>query len=151
MEHASCYTPQCTQREHCTLWHNALVEVEHSNSLLTITNPQLIERAGGYDHCPNYHEHKLRRYARRLVWRYDDMTLGQKRQIESQLNAHFGKNAVIRMRCGYEAISPEEQGFIAETFAAYAPAVEPQYVTYEEHYTKPPRIEGRAAHKLLKS
>ena len=39
MEHASCYTPQCTRREHCTLWHNALKEVEHGNSLVTITNP----------------------------------------------------------------------------------------------------------------
>ena len=40
MEHNSCYTPQCTRREHCTLWRNALEEVEHGNSLLTITNPQ---------------------------------------------------------------------------------------------------------------
>lgn len=54
------------------------------------------------------------------------------------------------MRCGYEAISPEEQGFIAKTFATYASTVEPRYQTYEEHYVKPPRIEGRAAHKLLK-
>ena len=150
MEHNSCYTPQCTRREHCTLWHNALVEVEHSNSLLTITNPQLIERAGGYDHCPNYYEHKLRRYARGLVWSYDDLTPAQWRQIQTQLNRQLGYSEMKRIRHGYVALSPEEQGVIAEIFTTIAPGSEPRYITYEEHYTKPPRIEGRAAHKLLK-
>ena len=150
MEHNSCYTPQCTRREQCTLWHNALAEVEHGNSLLTITNPQLIDKAGGYDHCPNYYEHKLRRYARGLVWSYDDLTLAQWRQIQTQLNRQFGYSEMKRIRHGYVAISPEEQGVIAETFTSIAPGSEPRYITYEEHYTKPPRVEGRAAHKLLK-
>ena len=150
MEHNSCYTPQCTRREQCTLWHNALVEVEHGNSLLTITNPQLIDKAGGYDHCPNYYEHKLRRYARGLVWSYDDLTLAQWRQIQTQLNRQFGYSEMKRIRHGYVALSPEEQGVIAETFTRIAPSSAPQYITYEEHYVKPPRVEGRAAHKLLK-
>lgn len=150
MEHASCYTPQCTRREQCTLWHNALKEVEHGNSLLTITNPQLIDKAGGYDHCPNYYEYKLRRYARGLVWSYDDLTLAQWRQVQAQLNRQFGYSEMKRIRHGYVALSPEEQGVIAEIFTRIAPGSAPQYITYEEHYAKPPRVEGRAAHKLLK-
>ncbi|WP_238296467.1 DUF6078 family protein [Porphyromonas uenonis] len=106
--------------------------------------------AGGYDHCPNYYEHKLRRYARGLVWSYDDLTLAQWRQIQTQLNRQFGYSEMKRIRHGYVALSPEEQGVIAQIFTTIAPGSEPQYVTYEEHYTKPPRIEGRAAHKLLK-
>lgn len=150
MEHASCYTPRCTRREQCTLWHNALSEVEHGNSLLTITNPQLIDKAGGYDHCPNYYEYKLRRYARGLVWSYDDLTLAQWRQVQTQLNRQFGYSEMKRIRHGYVALSPEEQGVIAEIFTRIAPGSTPQYITYEEHYAKPPRVEGRAAHKLLK-
>ena len=150
MEHASCYTPQCTRREQCTLWHNALKEVEHGDSLLTITNPQLIDKAGGYDHCPNYYEYKLRRYARGLVWRYDDLTLAQWRQVQAQLNRQFGYSEMKRIRHGYVALSPEEQGVIAEIFTRIAPGSAPQYITYEEHYAKPPRVEGRAVHKLLK-
>ena len=150
MEHASCYTPQCTRREQCTLWHNALKEVEHGDSLLTITNPQLIDKAGGYDHCPNYYEYKLRRYARGLVWSYDDLTLAQWRQVQAQLNRQFGYSEMKRIRHGYVALSPEEQGVIAEIFTRIAPGSAPQYITYEEHYAKPPRVEGRAAHKLLK-
>lgn len=41
------------------------------------------------------------------------------------------------MRHGYVAISPEEQGIIAEIFTRIAPGSAPQYITYEEHYTKP--------------
>ncbi|MBR8763791.1 hypothetical protein IX335_001009 [Porphyromonas levii] len=151
MEHFSCYTPNCPRRESCTLWQNALLEIEHEAKLLSLTNPRLIEKAGGYDHCPNYHEYKLRRFARGLVWTYDDLTIAQWRDIRSELSAHFSKSAITRMRCGYEAISPEEQELIAHIFDSAAPGSKPRYITYEEHYTKPPRVEGKAAHELLHS
>lgn len=150
MEYDSCYTPQCPSKETCTLWLNALKAMEEGHITLGVTNPKLIEQAGGYDHCPQYHEHKLRRYARGLVWTYREMTVGQLEKLHSTLTQHFGYSNIVRMRCGYEAISPEDQNTIASIFAQVAPGHEPQYKSFEEHYVKPHRVEGRAAHRLIK-
>ena len=51
MENNSCYTPLCPRRETCTLWLNALVSIDKGATQLCITNPKIIEEAGGYDHC----------------------------------------------------------------------------------------------------
>lgn len=150
MEHYNCYTPQCPRREVCTLWHNALQAIEQKPLQLSITNPRLIEEAGGYEHCPLFHEYKLRSFARGLVWRYREMTVSQLEEIQQALNQHFGYSKMVRLRCGYEAIDPEEQAVIANIFAQIVPDVSPRYKRFEEHYTKPPRVEGRAAHKYLK-
>lgn len=150
MQYDSCYTPLCPRCNTCTLWHKALEQVAAGARQLTITNPKIIEEAGGYDHCPLYHEYKLRRFARGLVWTYREMTLAQLEDIHHALISHFGYSKVVRMRCGYEVISPDEQAFIAGVFEALAPGNEPEYKTFEEHHVKPPRIEGKAAYKLLK-
>lgn len=150
MQYDSCYTPQCPRRETCTLWHNALKAIEADQPLVSVANPRLIERAGGYDHCPQYYEYKLRRYARGLVWRYRAMTVGQLEELHEALTRHFGRSNLVRLRCGYEAISPEAQGQIADIFERIAPGHAPEYKSFEEHYIKPPRIEGRAVHRLRK-
>lgn len=150
MQHDSCYTPQCPRRETCSLWRNALDAIEAGQALVSVTNPRLIEQAGGYDHCPLYYEYKLRRYARGLVWRYRQMSIGQLDALHEALTKHFGYSNLVRIRCGYEVLSPEEQGQIAAIFARVAPGHEPEYKRFEEHYTKPPRIEGRAVHELGK-
>lgn len=150
MDYDSCYTPQCPKREACTLWHNALQRLQEGATQLNITNPKLIEEAGGYEYCPLHQEHKLRSFARALVWTYREMTLDQLERVHAALISHFGYSKVVRMRCGYEAISPEEQATIAGIFEAVAPGSKPQYKGFEEHYTKPRRVEGKAAHKLLK-
>lgn len=150
MEYNSCYTPLCPRRETCTLWLSALVSIDKGATQLSITNPKIIEEAGGYDHCPLYHEHKLRQFARGLIWTYREMTVAQQEEVHAALISHFGYSTTVRMRCGYEAIGPEEQATIAGLFESLAPGVEPRYKGFEEHYIKPPRIEGKAARKLLK-
>ena len=149
MVYGNCYTPDCPKRETCALWINALAEIEQKARLLSFTNPALIEEAGGFENCPNYHEHKLRRFARGLAWQYDDLTLAQWKKVKADLSAHFGYSYVVKMRCGYEAISPEEQAEIAQIFDNVAPGHAPHYTTFEEHYFKPPRVEGKEAKKLL--
>lgn len=44
-----------------------------------------------------------------------------------------------RLRRGDEVISPESQDYIRSVFAQIAPDVEPEFLSYEEHYCKPPR------------
>lgn len=149
MEHSTCYTPQCSRRESCTLWHNAQASIQQGAIYLSVVNPQIIEKAGGYESCPSYYEHKLRRYARGLIWSYDELTIAQWRTLKAELNAHFGYHNMVRMRCGYEAISPEDQERIADIFARVAAHSSPRYRSYEEHYIKPPRVEGKAVHKLM--
>lgn len=43
------------------------------------------------------------------------------------------------MRRGDEVISPEDQGYIRKVFAELAQGVEPEFMSFEEHYVKPPR------------
>lgn len=150
MEHTSCYAPQCIKRATCTLWHNALTHLKQGVPLLTITNPTLIEASGGYEHCPLYHEHKLRQFARALIWKYPEMTLEQTSNLHDKLISHFGYSNIVRMRCGYEAITPEQQAKIEAIFHEVAPGFKPHYKSFEVRYTKPPRVEGKAVHKLIK-
>lgn len=150
MEHENCYNPQCPRRETCTLWHNALLAIEEERMHLGLVNPLLVEAAGGYDHCPQWHEYKLRRYARGLVWSYPDMTIKQLDAVRHEIERAFGRSNTVRMRCGYVAISPEEQGVIANIFAECAPGHEPRYQAFEEHYVRPQRVEGKAVRRLLK-
>lgn len=116
---------------------------------LGVTNPQLIEQLGGYDHCPRFYEWRLRQFARFLVWNYPDLTGRQWQAIKYDLVSAFSENTLKRFRNGYEAISPGEQERIAEVFARHSPDVRPRYKRTEEHYLKPPRIEGKEARKLL--
>ena len=139
MEQNSCYAPQCPRREQCTLWHMALQEIDRDAMLLSLVNPRLIERAGGYDHCPAFYEHKLRRYARGMRWRYGALTGDTQDAIHERLERHFGRSLMARMRRGDEVISPEDQTYIRKLFAEMAPEVEPEFLAYEEHYVKPPR------------
>ena len=74
MDKYSCYMPQCPRRESCTLWHIAQQEIAEEYVFLSVTNPQLIEQAGGYSQCPKYYEWKLRRFARGMRWRYGTLT-----------------------------------------------------------------------------
>lgn len=149
MDYYNCYSPLCPRRETCILWLNALECVERGENLLCVINPKILEAAGGYDHCPLYYEYKLRQFARGLIWTYRELTVAQLEDLHSALISHFGYSTIVRMRCGYEAISPKEQATIASIFEAWAPGVKPQYKGFEEHYVKPPKVEGRAAHKLL--
>ena len=116
---------------------------------LGVVNPKVIQEAGGYDHCPFFYEYKLRRFARGFVWSYPDLTLSQLHELHDELIGTFGYSNIVRMRCGYEAISPEEQELIASIFEDVAPSVTPEYKGFEEHYVKPPRAEGKATRKLL--
>lgn len=150
METNTCYTPLCPRRESCTLWRNALECIDRGTMFLGVVNPKTIQEAGGYDHCPLFYEYKLRRFARGFVWSYPDLTLSQLHELHDELFGTFGYSKIVRMRCGYEAISPEEQEPIASIFEDLAPSVTPEYKGFEEHYTKPPRVEGKAARKLLK-
>lgn len=146
----NCYNTQCPRRENCTLWHKALAAIEEGLLCLGFTNPRLIEEAGGYERCPRYYEYKLRRYARGLVWRYREMSVAQLEALHAALERRFGRSNIVRMRCGYEAIGPEEQAVIAGIFSQVAPGHEPQYKGFEEHYIKPRRVEGKAVHRLMK-
>lgn len=150
MEHTSCYNPACVKRTTCTLWHNALAHLKQGDLLLTVTNPTIIEASGGYEHCPLYHEHKLRQFARGLIWKYPAMTLKQTSDLHDELISRYGYSSIVRMRCGYEAISPDQQAEIEEIFHEVAPGFNPQYKSFEAYYTKPPRVEGKAAHKYIK-
>lgn len=148
-QHSSCYQPQCPKRHTCTLWMNALEDDRRGQVFLSIVNPAIIEAAGGYEHCPLYYEWRKRRFARGLVWKYPELTGAQWAAIRHDLAMEFYPSTLRRIRFGYEAISPEEQSKIAEIFARYAPDVEPRYKSFEEHYIKPPRIEGKEARKFL--
>lgn len=150
MDKYVCYRPECPRAENCTLYHNALKRLAERASFLDVVSPDVLERAGGYAGCPFYYEHKLRRFARGLVWSYPNMTLAQLRDVQVAITAYFGERNTVRYRMGYEAISPEEQAKIAEIFSHYAPGHQPEYKTYEEHYVRPPRIEGKAVHKYLR-
>ncbi|OWR77998.1 DUF6078 family protein [Porphyromonas gingivalis] len=151
MQKNSCYTPLCPRRETCLLWFNALECIDKGATQISITNPKIIQEAGGYDHCPLYYKYKLRQFARGLIWTYQELTVAQQQQIHEALNTHFGYSSMVRMRCGYEAIDPDEQATIASIFEAVAPGViKPRYRSFEEHYIKPPRVEGRAARKLIR-
>lgn len=147
-EFDSCYHTACPKREGCTLWHNAQEGLEGARSFVSLVNPRLIERVGGYEHCPMYHEYKLRRFARGLIWRYNELTIGQHAEIHTAILDHFGKATTNRYRFGYEAISPECQQSIEDIFERLAPGHKPQYRSYEEHYIKPARVEGKAARKI---
>ena len=139
MEYDSCYTPQCPRHEACTLWHNALRAMEEGRSFLGVANPQRIEQAGGYDHCPEYHKWELRRFARGMCWHYGRLTGDAQAAIHQTLEKHFGRSLMGRMRRGDEVISPEEQEYIRTVFAEQAQGVEPELLAFEEHYIKPPR------------
>lgn len=117
---------------------------------LRVTNPRAIAKAGGYDYCPQWHEYKLRRYARALEWTYPEMTLIQLKSVHEALEKRFGYSTIVRLRCGYEAISPDEQAIIESIFDEYATGHKPIYKAFEEHYVRPPRVEGKKAHKLIK-
>lgn len=148
MDYDNCYTPQCPRRETCTLWHNALKMLEKKPMQIQITNPILIQEAGGYEHCPLYYELKIRRFARGLVWKYPDLTGRQLDQIHAELTDLFGYSKVVRLRCGYEVLTPEEQEAIAHLWQSIAPGHAPQYRAFEEHYIKPRRVEGKASRKI---
>ena len=150
MDYDTCYTPLCPRRETCTLWRNALASMDRGEMLLSVMNPKIIEEAGGYDHCPLFLEHKLRRFARGFVWIYRELTVSQLDDLHDELIRTFGYSTMVRMRCGYEAIGSEEQEVIAAIFEEIAPGVEPEYKGFEEHYVKPPRVEGKAVRKLLR-
>lgn len=113
MDYNNCYSPLCPRRETCILWLNALECVERGENLLCVINPKILEAAGGYDHCPLYYEYKLRQFARGLIWMYRELTVAQQEDLHSALISHFGYSTIVRMRCGYEAISPKEQATIA--------------------------------------
>lgn len=140
MEYNSCYTPQCPRRENCTLWHNAKEWIAQGRISIEITNPQLIEQAGGYEHCPQYHQWLLRRYARGMRWKYGALTGDAQHAIHRELQEHFGQALIGRMRRGDEVISPEEQDYIRSVFARHAKDVEPEFTSYEMHYIKPSRL-----------
>ena len=117
---------------------------------LGLINPYVIEASGGYDHCPMWYEYKLRRYARGLVWSYPDMTVKQLEAVRRDIERTFGHSNTVCMRCGYVAISLDEQAEIANIFAEHAPGHEPRYRAFEEHYVRPQRVEGKAARRLTK-
>ena len=139
MEYNSCYAPHCPRREECTLWHNAQREMEKEIVFLGVTNPQLIEKAGGYDHCPEFHRWELRRFARGMRWRYGALTGDAQEAIHQTLEWHFGHALMGRMRRGDEVISPKDQEYIRKVFAEMAQGVEPEFMAFEEHYVNPPR------------
>lgn len=139
MVHNSCYAPECPRREDCTLWHLAQKAIEQGQLCIEVTNPKLIEAAGGYDHCPAYYEWRERRYARGMRWRYGALTGDVQAEIHRRLEQHFGKSLMGRMRRGDEVIGPEEQEYIRTLFAQLAPDVEPEFLAYEMHYVKPRR------------
>lgn len=140
MEYNSCYTPGCPRREECTLWHNALQKIEENLIFIDVTNPKLIEKAGGYDLCPQFHRWELRRYARGMRWRYGMLSGDAQQAIHEELESHFGYALIGRMRRGDEVISPEDQAYIKDVFARYAEGVEPEFTDFEMHYVKPPRL-----------
>lgn len=139
MDKYSCYMPQCPRRESCTLWHIAQQEIAEEYVFLSVTNPQLIEQAGGYSQCPKYYEWKLRRFARGMRWRYGTLTGNAEAEIHERLKDAFGFTQIGRMRRGDVVISPEEQAQIREIFEEVAPGAEPEFIAFEEHYIKPPR------------
>lgn len=139
MEYDICYTPQCPRHEECTLWHNARREMEQERFFLSIANPRIIEKAGGYDHCPVFHRWELRRFARGMRWRYGALTSDAQDAIHERLESHFGYALIGRMRRGDEVISPDDQAYIRKVFAEAGQGVEPEFLAFEEHYIKPPR------------
>ena len=139
MEYDSCYAPQCPRREECTLWHNAQREMSTGTFFLGVANPQLIEQAGGYDHCPEYYRWELRRFARGMRWRYGALTGDAQEEIHERLEGYFGRSLMGRMRRGDEVISPDAQEYIRSVFAELAGGIEPEFLSFEEHYIKPPR------------
>lgn len=149
--HETCHSPLCSRRETCTLWFNAIEAIEKGDTLLSVVNPKIIDEAGGYDHCPPLPRIQAQTFCTRTH-------LGLSRNDRNPtppspqraLIGHFGYSAIVRLRCGYDAISPEEQAAITLLFERLAPGIEPRYKAFEEHYLKPPRVEGKAAHKLLK-
>lgn len=104
-----------------------------------VANPQRIEKAGGYDHCPAFHRWELRQFARGMRWRYGALTGDAQAAIHQTLESHFGHALMGRMRRGDEVISPEEQAYIRKVFAQLGQGVEPEFKGFEAHYVKPPR------------
>lgn len=139
MARYSCYAPECTRRSTCTLWHNAQKQIEAGHTFISVVNPRHIEAQGGYDHCPQYHEWKLRAYARGMRWYYGQLTGDAQTAIHRSLERHFGKSLMGRMRRGDEMISPEDQEVIRSIFARYAPDVAPEFLAIEMHHIKPHR------------
>lgn len=139
MEYNSCYLPQCPRREECTLWHNALREIDKGRAFVTVVNPQHLEAAGGYEHCPAFYRWQARRFARGLRWRYGALTVDQQDAIHAELESHFGYSLMGRMRRGDEVISPDDQEVIRAIFARHAEGIEPEYESFETHYIKPKR------------
>lgn len=139
MRNECCYTPQCPRHEECSLWHNALEAIAQGQLTIGVTNPKLIEEHGGYEHCPMYHEWKLRRYARGMRWRYGALTVEAQQAIHQELTHHFGYALIGRIRRGDEVISPEDQKYIHSVFARFSDEVEPEFLDFEMHYIKPQR------------
>ncbi len=139
MEYDSCYTPQCPRCEECTLWHNAQRALTEDLAFLGVANPQRIEKAGGYDHCPAFHQWELRQFARGMRWHYGALTGDTQAAIHQTLENHFGHALMGRMRRGDEVISPEDQAYIRKVFTQFGQGVEPVFKSFEAHYVKPPR------------
>lgn len=135
----TCYTPACPRRETCHRWHLALEAIERGDFFLYTVNPEAISKAGGFEACPLYYEHRKRRYARGLRWKYGELTGNQQTAIHEELTWHFGYSRIGRIRRGDEVISPEEQEEIRQIFARYSKDVTPEYLGFEEHYTAPRR------------
>lgn len=135
----TCYATLCPRREECTLWHNALFEMEKGYHFLQIISPKVIESAGGYDHCPHFFRWELRTYARGLHWHYGGLTGDAEDAIHRRLEEHFGPSLAGRIRRGDEVVSPEDQAYIRDLFAEFSSTVRPEYRSFEQHYNKPPR------------
>ena len=74
-----------------------------------------------------------------MRWQYGALTGDAQAEIQQTLEDYFGRSLMGRMRRGDEVISPESQDYIRSVFAQIAPDVEPEFLSYEEHYCKPPR------------
>lgn len=96
MEYNSYYKPRCPRREECTLWHNAEKQIAEGTTFLEVVNPEVMATAGGYDHCPEFHQWVLRRYARGMQWHYGVLTGDAEVAIHRTLEEHFGRSLIGR-------------------------------------------------------
>lgn len=68
-----------------------------------------------------------RRMAQGMTNIYDEVSTSVATAIKQDLMAHFGKGLYYHLKNGEKNISPEQQDFIAETFAKHGAAAPPAY------------------------
>lgn len=96
---------------------------------LTIVNPMLTT---GDENCPMYSHLETVRMAKGFIKLQDELPRSKFDAVKQKLLTHFGKNPYYEMRKGKRLISPEEQGYIAETIRTIDATITDPFNEYVE-------------------